>query len=348
MGQDQSSPSDASSGTQTNGDTSSEPSKAPPAAAPAAKQQGPSYQAPLAAPQQTQKALSKAADASSSGETTFHRLTEAELDKLVYAQKNDAIDIYDTSINRELKALLMSINDNSTSTGFRSAASATALGGGRGQRKELSANAAEFIPGQFYGSSSMSSSAATAARAVATQQEMRAQAERDYEEWTKKNAAKQEEIAKKLSLQQRVEAITKASNAIPAGHKLWRYKDPRGVERGPFTFGEMRNWYEKGYFTHDLEITIREGGPFIRLGELYGPGHQPFSTKLSEAQVIVTCAALISSRARRSAQGPATSSAPRSVVAEEEVCVDSVYYLMASSSLSRIIIAIAVVVVVCL
>ncbi|EER09097.1 hypothetical protein Pmar_PMAR021747 [Perkinsus marinus ATCC 50983] len=208
-----------------------------------------------------------AAAANTNAPSAYHRLTEKELDKLVYAQNNDDIDIYDLSINRELKALLVSINHDDTPSS--STRSATAGAATAGQRKKLSASAAEFIPGQLYGES------------------------------VKKNTVSKEELAKKLALQQRVEAITRASNAIPAGHKLWRYKDPRGTERGPFTFAEMRNWYEKGYFTRELEVTIREGGPFIRLGELYGPGQQPFSNKLSEAQVIVTCAALISSRARR-------------------------------------------------
>ncbi|EEQ98920.1 hypothetical protein Pmar_PMAR012934 [Perkinsus marinus ATCC 50983] len=262
MGQDQSSPNDNANG----GDK------------PIYSSEGPSGVAAGASKQL--KAMSSVDQQQEQGtEGAYHRLTEKELDKLVYAQKNDDIDIYDLSVNRELKALLMTINDNDTT----STSSTTTLGGTKGLRKELSANAAEFIPGQFYGTVGPS----------------RPQAQGQYGNWSKKNTVSQEDIAKKLSLQQRVEAITRASNAIPSGHKLWRYKDPRGTERGPFTFAEMRNWYEKGYFTRELEVTIREGGPFIKLGELYGPGHQPFSTKLNEAQVIVTCAALISSKARR-------------------------------------------------
>mmetsp|Transcript_17687 Transcript_17687/g.14746 ORF Transcript_17687/g.14746 Transcript_17687/m.14746 type:complete len:134 (-) Transcript_17687:1-402(-) len=127
--------------------------------------------------------------------TTFHRLTEEELDKLVYAQKNDDIDIYDTSINHDLKTLLLSINDNtsSTSSGLRRGLP----GAAKAHKKALSANAAEFVPGQFYGTANASSMGARGG--VSSHQDMRAQAERDYEEWSKKNAAQQQqqqEIAK--------------------------------------------------------------------------------------------------------------------------------------------------------
>mmetsp|Transcript_12985 Transcript_12985/g.11080 ORF Transcript_12985/g.11080 Transcript_12985/m.11080 type:complete len:92 (-) Transcript_12985:119-394(-) len=60
-----------------------------------------SYQAALAALQQAQQPSKQQQPSDSSNDesgndaTTFHRLTEEELDKLVYAQKNDDIDIYD-------------------------------------------------------------------------------------------------------------------------------------------------------------------------------------------------------------------------------------------------------------
>ena len=34
----------------------------------------------------------------------------------------------------------------------------------------------------------------------------------------------------------------------------WYYQDPDGMIQGPFTSGEMKDWFDAGYFTMDLMV----------------------------------------------------------------------------------------------
>ena len=34
----------------------------------------------------------------------------------------------------------------------------------------------------------------------------------------------------------------------------WYYQDPDGMIQGPFTSGEMKEWFDAGYFTMDLMV----------------------------------------------------------------------------------------------
>jgi len=34
----------------------------------------------------------------------------------------------------------------------------------------------------------------------------------------------------------------------------WYYQDPDGMTQGPFTSGEMKEWFDAGYFTMDLMV----------------------------------------------------------------------------------------------
>lgn len=44
----------------------------------------------------------------------------------------------------------------------------------------------------------------------------------------------------------------------------WYYKDPHRQVRGPFTSFDMHTWYNEGYFTEDLEISL-DGFNFFKL-----------------------------------------------------------------------------------
>ncbi len=58
--------------------------------------------------------------------------------------------------------------------------------------------------------------------------------------------------------------------------KVWFYRDPNGIVRGPFSTTEMRAWADKGYFTGGLEIALSERGPYLPLSAVYPTPERPF------------------------------------------------------------------------
>lgn len=58
--------------------------------------------------------------------------------------------------------------------------------------------------------------------------------------------------------------------------KVWYYRDPNGVVRGPFSTTEMRAWADKGYFTGGLEIALSDRGPYLPLSAVYPTPERPF------------------------------------------------------------------------
>ena len=58
--------------------------------------------------------------------------------------------------------------------------------------------------------------------------------------------------------------------------KVWYYRDPAGVVRGPFSTTEMRAWSDKGYFTGSLEIALSDRGPYLPLSSVYPSPERPF------------------------------------------------------------------------
>ena len=58
--------------------------------------------------------------------------------------------------------------------------------------------------------------------------------------------------------------------------KVWWYRDPAGVFRGPFSTTEMRAWSDKGYFSGGLEIALSDRGPYLPLSAVYPSPERPF------------------------------------------------------------------------
>jgi hypothetical protein len=58
--------------------------------------------------------------------------------------------------------------------------------------------------------------------------------------------------------------------------KTWWYRDPKGINRGPFSTSEMKAWSDQNYFPKDLLVARDENGPFIPLAELF-PDSVPFA-----------------------------------------------------------------------
>ena len=48
----------------------------------------------------------------------------------------------------------------------------------------------------------------------------------------------------------------------------WYYQDPDGMIQGPFTSGEMKEWFDAGYFTMDLMVRRACDNHMLPLGLL--------------------------------------------------------------------------------
>jgi hypothetical protein len=71
-------------------------------------------------------------------------------------------------------------------------------------------------------------------------------------------------------------AAAAAATAVAGDKKVWWYRDPQGVVRGPFSTTEMKAWSEKGYFSGGLEIALSDRGPYLPLSSVYPPPERPF------------------------------------------------------------------------
>ena len=69
---------------------------------------------------------------------------------------------------------------------------------------------------------------------------------------------------------------TPAAVARVVDKKVWYYRDPAGIVRGPFSTTEMRAWADKGYFTGTLEIALSDRGPYLPLSAVYPAPERPF------------------------------------------------------------------------
>ena len=49
----------------------------------------------------------------------------------------------------------------------------------------------------------------------------------------------------------------------------WYYQDPDGMIQGPFTSGEMKEWFDAGYFTMDLMVRRACDNHMLPLGLLF-------------------------------------------------------------------------------
>ena len=49
----------------------------------------------------------------------------------------------------------------------------------------------------------------------------------------------------------------------------WFYQDPDGMIQGPFTSGEMKEWFDAGYFTMDLMVRRACDHHMLPLGLLF-------------------------------------------------------------------------------
>jgi hypothetical protein len=67
-----------------------------------------------------------------------------------------------------------------------------------------------------------------------------------------------------------------AATTVAGDKKVWWYRDPQGVVRGPFSTTEMKAWADKGYFSSGLEIALSDRGPYLPLSSVYPSPERPF------------------------------------------------------------------------
>jgi hypothetical protein len=153
--------------------------------------------------------------------------------------EEEVIDIYDTGVSKGLLALLATLHhdDEISTTAFPSESSSA---------PRLSAAAPEFVPG-----------GAGASR------------------WL--NAAAPEFVPGAVSgVRPSAAAPTRSVPAL-VDQKTWWYKDPKGINRGPFSTSEMKAWSDQNYFPKDLMVARDENGPFISLAALFADSPAPFA-----------------------------------------------------------------------
>eukprot|EP01053_Blabericola_migrator_P005387 Blabericola_migrator_1__5386@NODE_275_length_10491_cov_112_748561_g228_i0_p1_GENE_NODE_275_length_10491_cov_112_748561_g228_i0NODE_275_length_10491_cov_112_748561_g228_i0_p1_ORF_typecomplete_len1265_score131_25eIF2A/PF08662_11/0_004eIF2A/PF08662_11/1_5e34GYF/PF02213_16/4_1e03GYF/PF02213_16/8_4e14ANAPC4_WD40/PF12894_7/0_98ANAPC4_WD40/PF12894_7/1_7e03ANAPC4_WD40/PF12894_7/45ANAPC4_WD40/PF12894_7/0_89WD40/PF00400_32/1_9e03WD40/PF00400_32/3_3e02WD40/PF00400_32/1_5e04WD40/PF00400_32/0_034GYF_2/PF1423 len=59
--------------------------------------------------------------------------------------------------------------------------------------------------------------------------------------------------------------------------RVWQYVDPKGNIQGPFSWKEMRAWWERGYFAGDLPIRCDTTAEFVALDDMFPGGQRVFA-----------------------------------------------------------------------
>lgn len=150
-------------------------------------------------------------------------------------------------------------------------------------RPVLSASAQEFVPGKPFSASSVPefvpgkpfvvererSDAGSESRGVGGG--LNTEAPEFVPSWQQKSAA----LSTTASVTAAVTAATVAAASV-SEKKVWWYRDPQGVIRGPFSTTEMRAWSDKGYFTGGLEVALSDRGPYLPLASVYPSPERPF------------------------------------------------------------------------
>ena len=177
----------------------------------------------------------------------------------VVYKPDEVIDIYDTSVSEQLKALLATIHDNDPLE--------PAYNYSQESRPSLSASAKEFVPGAVKPSLKPDSeSTGSLLRPVISDSSL-------TDEFAPKlNASAPAFVPSSLPKPANtIPLLTSTSAALEMMEKkaTWFYKDPSGITRGPYSTTDMRVWSDRGYFNGGLEVSRDEKGPFVTLSEIY-------------------------------------------------------------------------------
>ena len=174
-------------------------------------------------------------------------------------------------VSEQLKQLLATLHeedplvlaDSSRATGLSAAAQEFVPG------KPFSATSVpEFVPGKTFVMERERSEAGSTGGAG-----LNTEAPAFVPSWQKSSATSTPSAT--ASMTAAVTAATVAAASV-SEKKVWWYRDPQGVVRGPFSTTEMRAWSEKGYFSGGLEVALSDRGPYLPLSSVYPSPERPF------------------------------------------------------------------------
>ena len=75
------------------------------------------------------------------------------------------------------------------------------------------------------------------------------------------------------------EVARQVPKSVPCPETDWYYKDPNGIEHGPYTKKMMFAWNKAGYFTGELELAVGKGKTYTKLKDLF-PTEAPFDAQM--------------------------------------------------------------------
>jgi hypothetical protein len=93
------------------------------------------------------------------------------------------------------------------------------------------------------------------------------------EEQARQQQQQAEEMARREA-EERMKRERLSQSVVP--NAPWFYADPQGNIQGPFSWDEMRQWLEAGYFKGDLPISQSRAGPFLPLNLYFTDAKKAF------------------------------------------------------------------------
>lgn len=216
-------------------------------------------------------------------------MDEAELNRQLKLSRED-VDIYNTGtlmpiatnhntclgVSDQLKKLLATLHEDDDLPEMESAG----LSGVTVSKPAFSAAAQEFVPGKAFGAVTVQEFVPGKPFVLSTPS-----LERDRSDAGSDTRSMSSKVLGGLNTEapEFVPSWQKGSTAIPAApqvkvteKKVWWYRDPQEVVRGPFSTTEMSAWSEKGYFSGGLEIALSDRGPYLPLSSVYPSPERPF------------------------------------------------------------------------
>jgi len=187
-------------------------------------------------------------------------------------------------VSEELKKLLATLHDDDS---LDVALSSNYMAGGLTAGKPtMSVSAQEFVPGKPFNYSAASGAAGTLERETSSMSSsdpsagggfgtLKADAPEFVPSWQNKSSAGGLLATASVTGGVLPSPIS-AGNVRVIDKKVWFYRDPASVVRGPFSTTEMRAWSDKGYFTGSLEIALSDRGPYLPLSSVYPSPERPF------------------------------------------------------------------------
>lgn len=192
---------------------------------------------------------------------------------------NEPVDVHNTGMHVEtyILALFLGVSEQlkqllSTLHEGESSPEISASGSAMGAQLGFSATAQEFVPGKLFTVPVERTQSTTGDQIAGLS--LKADAPEFVPSWQAKPAvAGTTQQGGMLPVPSNGGSLT---NVRVIDKKVWWYRDPAGVVRGPFSTTEMRAWADKGYFSVELEIALSDRGPYLPLSSVYPSPERAF------------------------------------------------------------------------